>query len=78
MLLKNVRMKNYRLTELSSEAYGLCKQINDEGRNVVLTDEWMKRYGELIVRECARICRDRKLTPSVFTADELLEHFGVE
>ena len=33
---------------------------------------------ELIVKECAEICHKRKLTPSTFTGDELLEHFGVE
>lgn len=33
---------------------------------------------ELIVRECAAICESRKLTPSAFTADELLEHFGIK
>ena len=33
---------------------------------------------ELIVKECAEICHERKLTPSTFTGDELLEHFGIE
>ena len=35
-------------------------------------------FAELIVRECAEICHSRKLTPSTFTGDELLEHFGVD
>lgn len=38
----------------------------------------LKKFVELIVGECADICRHRKMTPSAFTADELLEHFGVE
>ena len=32
---------------------------------------------ELIVKECASLCKERKLTPSAFTADDLLEHFGI-
>lgn len=80
LLLKNVRMKNYRLTELAADAYGLCKQINDEGRNVVLTDEWMKRYGELIVRECVtkmalEIMNNSWIDDAV---KNTYEHFGIE
>lgn len=37
----------------------------------------LQEFAELIVRECAEMCRERKLTPSTFTADELLEHFGM-
>ena len=37
-----------------------------------------EKFAELIVRECADLCRERKLAPSAFTADDLLEHFGVE
>lgn len=37
-----------------------------------------EKFAELIVGECAELCRARKLTPSAFTADELLEHFGVK
>lgn len=40
--------------------------------------EQFEKFAELIIRECAEICRSRKLTPSAFTADELLEHFGVK
>lgn len=38
----------------------------------------VEHFAELIVKECAEICRSRKLTPSAFTADDILEHFGVE
>ena len=41
-------------------------------------EEYNKTFAQLIVRECANICRDRKMTPSAFTADELLEHFGIK
>lgn len=68
--------KNYRLIELAADAYARCKQIDDEGVTVVRTDEWTKHYGQAVVRECARLCRENKLTPSEFTADEILEHFG--
>ena len=36
------------------------------------------KFAELIVRRCAELCYERKLTPSAFTGDELLEHFGIE
>lgn len=36
------------------------------------------KFAELIVKECAAICHERKLTPSTFTGDEILEHFGVK
>ena len=41
-------------------------------------DEYLEKLARLIVQECASICRERRLAPSVFTADELLEHFGVQ
>lgn len=44
----------------------------------IIPDETLRKFAELIVKECANICRDRKMAPSAFTADELLEHFGVE
>lgn len=43
-----------------------------------LMDIYNKKFAELIVGECAELCRARKLTPSAFIADELLEHFGVK
>lgn len=57
------------------------KQIADKlgiQLNITLLEERLEEFAELIVKECAEICRERKLTPSAFTADELLEHFGVE
>ena len=72
-------MKNYRLTELASEAYGLCKQINDEGRNVVLTDEWNKHYGELIVRECVTKMAQEIMNNSWIddAVKNTYKHFGI-
>ncbi len=70
---------NRRIRELQSQAFIECKRYNDDcGDNLVKTDEVFAKFAELIVKECANICHDRKLTPSVFTGDELLEHFGVE
>lgn len=43
-----------------------------------LEEVFLKKFAELIVRECADLCRERKLYPSAFVADELLEHFGVK
>lgn len=42
-----------------------------------LTKDKVEKFAELIIRECANICIERKLTPSVFTGEELLEHFGI-
>lgn len=60
---------NDRMAELFGQA-GISDSINEEFGVEYLV--------KLIVKECAEICRSRKLTPSAFTADELLEHFGVE
>ena len=64
---------NERIRELArqskvfvADAYGRRWEINPE------------KFAELIVQECAEICHQRKLTPSTFTGDELLEHFGIK
>ncbi len=36
------------------------------------------KFAELIVRKCADICHERKLTPSTFTGEELLEYFDIK
>lgn len=59
---------NKRLRELMLEAGYAAPEL--AGR--------ANKLAELIVWECANICRDRKMEPSAFTADELLEHFGFE
>ena len=38
----------------------------------------LEKFAELIVRECANLCHERKLTPSTFTGDELLEKFEIK
>lgn len=40
--------------------------------------KFAEKFAQLIVEECADICRNRKLAPSAFTADEILERFGVK
>lgn len=46
---------NKRIAELASQAYGVCKKINDEGQEVVLTDEWNQKFAELIIQECDKV-----------------------
>ncbi len=59
---------NERLCELMVEAGYAAPEL--AGR--------ANKLAELILRECAELCYERKLTPSAFTGDDLLEHFGVE
>ncbi len=59
---------NERLRELMVEAGYAAPEL--AGR--------ANKLAELILRECANLCYERKLTPSAFTGDDLLEHFGIE
>ena len=59
---------NDRLRELMVEAGYAAPEL--AGR--------ANKLAELILRECAELCYERKLTPSAFTGDDLLEHFGIE
>ena len=74
---------NERIKELAKQANIHFSRIgildgDPDGTARLVGYSKMEKFAELIVRECANICRDRKMTPSAFTADELLEHFGVE
>jgi hypothetical protein len=59
---------NKRLKELMLEAGYAAPEL--AGRANLLAT--------LLVKECAAICKSRNLTPSTFTAEELLEHFEVD
>ena len=67
---------NERIKELAEQAENHAYRVAAAGDDC--QEAYTQKFAELIVKECASICRDRKLTPSAFTADELLEHFGVE
>lgn len=75
---------NERIKQLASQAYGLCKKINDEGQEVVLTDEWNQKFAELIVRECVQVCNDVDAeykgedVLATWCARAIEEHFGVD
>ena len=42
-----------KFQELQAKAFELCKKHEDDGKSVVMTDEWLRIYSELIVEECA-------------------------
>ena len=65
---------NERIAELYRQAHLGTK---DENGN---TPQYFsaEKFAKSIVLECANICRDRKMAPSAFTADELLEHFEIQ
>ena len=67
---------NERIKELAKQARQIGEYVN-YGQIRLSPEQFEQKFAELIVRECADLCRERKLTPSAFTADELLEHFGV-
>ena len=75
---------NERIKELIKQAGGEFWQrlendvVNPEAYITFDPPQSLEKFAELIVGECAELCRARKLTPSAFIADELLEHFGVK
>jgi hypothetical protein len=66
---------NERIRELLNQA---TEEVDPEDRVWVFSKVDQEKFAENLIRECANICIERKLTPSVFTGEELLEHFGVE
>ena len=70
---------NERIRELAEQADGVViNKMMTGARQYTFLEEDLEKFAELIVKECAELCRARKLTPSAFIADELLEHFGVK
>lgn len=65
---------NERIKELAMICY---KEVGDWQYGSIRVFDYEK-FAEIIVRDCTAICHERKLTPSAFTGDELLEHFGLE
>lgn len=61
---------NQRIRELARQSTGASTIY-------MLEEEWLK-FAELIVRECSAYCQKQGIAPSAFTAEDLLEHFGVE
>jgi hypothetical protein len=66
-----------KFQELQAKAFELCKKHEDEGKSVVMTDEWLRIYSELIVKECVLETMDAiHYDTSIRT--HLYNHFGVE
>ena len=38
----------------------------------------LEKFAELIVRECAIICKESGYVPAVLVSEDILLHFGVE
>ena len=53
-------------------------QSEVDGSKVEIPAEFIEQFSTLLIQECVAFCEQRKLTPSVFVADELLEHFGIK
>jgi len=64
-----------KFQELQAKAFELCKKHEDEGKSVVMTDEWLRIYSELIVEECGNVADDSVEIgcPSV----DIDRHFGI-
>ena len=75
---------NERIRELAKQAGCEFWQrlendvVNPEAYITFDPPQTLEKFAELIVKECANLCHERKLTPSTFTGDELLEKFGVK
>lgn len=64
---------NKLLLELSAQAYRECKKIvDDDGKEVVLTDQWLKKYGELVVKKCAYLVEHQQRTTGQTTHAKML------
>ena len=73
---------NQRIQQLALES-GAWHQVYDEERFMVDSNFDVERFAELIVRECAQVCRDQP-NHYALKADRdncaiaIEEHFGVE
>lgn len=59
----------------------LAEQNSENLSNVVRNDEWLQKFAELIVRECADIVNSLEQYEgrgNCSTAEYIKEHFGVE
>ena len=78
---------NGRIRELKEQAFNfvakqnMCKKEyfwENIRHNPELQDSVDAKFAELIVRECADICKESGWVPSVLVSDDILLHFGVE
>jgi hypothetical protein len=68
---------NERIKELAEQADVLYTKHYDLG-SVEVNRQEVEKFAELIVRECANICKESGMVPSVLVSEDILLHFGVE
>ena len=56
----------------------LAEQASENLSNVIRNDEWLEKFAELIVRECADRATWAQDTNAKDIGGEVLKHFGVE
>lgn len=77
-----INRKEYRTTKT-------YEQVDEEIRNELAINKnlvaslkvdlaYAKRKREAVIRECALYCVERRLDPSIFSGQDMLEHFGVK
>jgi hypothetical protein len=64
-----------KFQELQAKAFELCNKHEDEGKSVVMTDEWLRIYSELIVEECGNVADDSVEIGS--PSNNIDRHFGI-
>lgn len=56
----------------------LIKEIAVKAKIQMVSEPRLQEFAELIIRECSDYCMKQGLAPSAFTAEDLLEHFGIQ
>lgn len=65
----------WELAEQSWETIDVSASLGIPGTERVFNQE---KFAELLIRECSAYCMRQGLAPSAFTAEDLLEHFGIK
>ena len=66
---------NKRIQELLKQS---TKEVDPYDRVWVFSKVDQAKFAELIVRECAIICKESGDVPAVLVSEDILLHFGVE
>ena len=66
---------NERIKELLKQA---TKEVDPYDRVWVFSKVDQAKFAELIVRQCAIICKESGDVPAVLVSEDILLHFGVE
>jgi len=67
---------NERIKELAEQAFD--KANDGTLSDIKIPKMFIEKFAELIVRECAIICKESGDVPAVLVSEDILLHFGVK